>query len=82
MVIFQPEIAIPASIIWLISFIGILVIRGERYEELRNNSIFYDLILPAILWIIFYFTILPAIIFVICVLAIFVSAGSSRSNMY
>ena len=82
MVIFQPEIAIPASIIWLISFIGLMIMRGDKYEMLRRNSTFYDLTLPAILWILFYLTILPAIIVVICVLAIFVSGGSGRSDMY
>ena len=80
--LFQPEIAIPASVIWLISLGILLIMNGEWYEDLRRNNTFYDLTLPAITWIVFALTLLPALVVVICLIAIFVFGGGGRSNNY
>ena len=80
MFIFSPEVAIPAAIIWTISAIGLRIIRSEAYENLAYNSMFFDMILPGILWILFYLTIVPALVFVICLIAIFVSLGGHHHS--
>lgn len=77
---FTPEIVIPATIINIVAFIGLMIIRKDWYENLRRDSIFYDLVLPAVLWILFYLTILPALIFAICLIAILVGSGGRNSQ--
>ena len=81
MFIFSPEVAIPSTIIWVISVIGLRITRSEAYENLAYNNTFFDMILPGILWILFYLTIVPAIVLVVCLITIFVSLnGHNRGH--
>ena len=74
------EFWIIGSIIWLISAIGLWIVKSEKYEKLARTSAFYDVIVPGVLWIIFALTIFPAIVLVICLLCVFVSMGGSGGS--